>query len=125
MLSGASLTVSSGGTANGVTVDLGGWLTILAGDYVNGTIDSGTVVVSSGGMEFDDTLNSGGALLISSGGSESGATLLSGAALAVSDGAVVTFIDIVAGADPHPEGGRVFLFQFQFRSRYRKLRRNK
>ena len=53
--SGSSVSVSD--TQSGNTVQDGGTLYVLNGGYISSTLDVGTVVVSSGGTDFGDTVS--------------------------------------------------------------------
>ncbi|QOZ34391.1 AIDA repeat-containing protein [Bradyrhizobium sp. CCBAU 53421] len=85
--SGTSASVSDTQTSN--TVQDGGTLYVLNGGYISNTVDFGTVVVSSGGTDFADTVSfdsNGGAQLYVLG------TVIS---------AVVSGGNLVVGGDPY------------------------
>ncbi|WP_375774761.1 AIDA repeat-containing protein [Bradyrhizobium sp. ma5] len=54
---GSGSTVSVSDTESGNTVQDGGTLYVLNGGYISSTLDVGTVVVSSGGTDFGDTVS--------------------------------------------------------------------
>ena len=92
VMSGQTLTVSSGQTSNGIVVQSGGILDVVSGGTISNTVDSGGgLIVSAGGSAVSTTIDGGSAGILS-GGTANGA-VISGGTLELYGGAAT-------GSDP-------------------------
>jgi autotransporter passenger strand-loop-strand repeat protein/probable HAF family extracellular repeat protein len=82
--SGQSVAYSSGQTASGTTISAGGTLTVDG--IVGGTNVGGLENISSGGIDYQATINSGGQQYVSSGGVSNDTTINDGGAQYVQSG---------------------------------------
>ncbi|WP_426422611.1 AIDA repeat-containing protein [Bradyrhizobium genosp. A] len=92
--------ISSGGTALGVTLSSGGNQIVVSGGYASGTIVSsgGTETISAGGIASSTYVSGGGLLYVSSGGVASGATIGAGTLEVASGGSIGTSVGFTVSA---------------------------
>jgi autotransporter passenger strand-loop-strand repeat protein len=104
LLSGSTLTVHSGGAANG-TIDSGG-KDIVFGTAAGTTVNNGGLeVVQSGGFAGGATIDGGGGGIVQSGGMETGATVLAGGYALVRSGGMDSAVTINGGLFEVASGG--------------------
>jgi autotransporter passenger strand-loop-strand repeat protein len=105
VMSGQTLTVSSGQTSNGLIVLGGGMLDVVSGGTISNTIDSGGVDnVSSGGLATGTTVSSSGGQIVL-GGTASGTTVSNGGFTEVLSGGVDIDTTILSGGSARVSSG--------------------